>query len=109
MGEDAAVIDFGNTLSGRQDRPHHLRRDEIGWYAVNVNANDIAVMGATPLVSGDDLVAGEDRMATLAEAIYTQIGHACDGWASLAGGHTEITTGWSVPYSGRSHAGRGRF
>ena len=45
MGEDAAVIDFGATYLVAKTDPITFATGEIGWYAVNVNANDIAVMG----------------------------------------------------------------
>src|SRR4030067_1111408 len=51
FGEDAAVIDLGaqypQYLVLKSD-PVSFTSDEIGWYAVHVNANDIAVMGAQP-------------------------------------------------------------
>ena len=36
-----------NTLLAKTD-PITFATDRIGWYAVNVNANDIAVAGGTP-------------------------------------------------------------
>ena len=48
LGEDAAVIDFGDRYLVAKTDPITFATDAIGWYAVNVNANDIAAMGATP-------------------------------------------------------------
>ena len=48
VGEDAAVIDCGDRLLVAKTDPITFASDEIGWYAVHVNANDIAAMGATP-------------------------------------------------------------
>lgn len=99
MGVDAAVIDFGETYLVAKTDPITFASDEIGWYAVNVNANDIAVMGGRPrwFMATVLLPAG---MATpaLAEAIYEQIAAACeDLGVALAGGHTEITAGLNRP------------
>ena len=51
VGEDAAVIDFArdaDTLLVAKSDPITFATDEIGYYAVNVCANDLAVTGATP-------------------------------------------------------------
>ena len=51
VGEDAALIDFGDRYLAAKTDPITFATDLIGWYMVNVNANDIAVMGATPKVA----------------------------------------------------------
>jgi hydrogenase maturation factor len=99
MGVDAAVIDMGATYLVAKTDPITFASDAIGWYAVNVNANDIAVMGATPrwFMATVLLPAGQATPA-LAEAIYDQIAAACaDLGVGLAGGHTEITVGLDRP------------
>ena len=49
IGRDAAVIDTGapHLLVAKSD-PITFASDMIGWYAVHVNANDIACTGARP-------------------------------------------------------------
>ena len=47
-GEDAALIDFGDRYLVAKTDPITFATDEIGWYLVQVNANDLAAMGATP-------------------------------------------------------------
>src|SRR6266542_798193 len=49
IGRDAAVIDTGapRLLVAKSD-PITFAGDMIGWYAVHVNANDIACTGARP-------------------------------------------------------------
>lgn len=99
MGVDAAVIDMGATYLVAKTDPITFASDAIGWYAVNVNANDIAVMGATPrwFMATVLLPAGQ-ATAALAEAIYEQIAAACVALdVALAGGHTEITVGLDRP------------
>lgn len=48
IGEDAAVIRLGRKLLVAKMDPVTLATDLIGWYAVHVNANDIAIMGVRP-------------------------------------------------------------
>jgi hypothetical protein len=49
IGEDAAVIDAGDRYLVVTTDPITFATDHIGRYAVHVNANDIAVLGARPL------------------------------------------------------------
>jgi hydrogenase maturation factor len=98
-GEDAAVFDFGDRCLVAKTDPITFATSEIGWYAVNVNANDVAVMGATPrwFLATVLLPAGQ-ATAELAERIFAQIADACATLGvSLAGGHTEITVGLDRP------------
>lgn len=99
MGVDAAVIDMGATYLVAKTDPITFATEEIGWYAVNVNANDIAVMGATPRwFMATVLLPAGLATAALAEAIYEQIAAACaELGVALAGGHTEITVGLNRP------------
>jgi len=48
IGEDAAVIDMGPVLLVAKTDPITHAGREIGHYAVQINANDIAAMGGTP-------------------------------------------------------------
>ncbi|MEE9217185.1 MAG: hypothetical protein V3U32_07080, partial [Anaerolineales bacterium] len=42
-GEDAALIDFGDRYLVTKTDPITFATDLIGWYVVQVNANDLAV------------------------------------------------------------------
>jgi hydrogenase expression/formation protein HypE len=93
MGEDAAVFDFGDRYLVAKTDPITFATSEIGWYAVNVNANDVAIMGAQPrwFLATVLLPAGQ-ATPELAETIFAQMADACASLdVSLAGGHTEIT------------------
>ena len=72
---------------------------QIGWYAVNVNANDIACTGATPRWFLATLLLPENlTTAALVEDIFAQIDAACAQMnITVAGGHTEITAGLGRP------------
>lgn len=98
-GEDAAVFDFGDRYLVAKTDPITFATSEIGWYAVNVNANDVAVMGAQPrwFLATILLPAGQ-ATAAMAETIFEQIADACAALGvSLAGGHTEITVNLDRP------------
>jgi hydrogenase expression/formation protein HypE len=98
-GEDAAVFDFGDRYLVAKTDPITFATSEIGWYAVNVNANDVAVMGAQPrwFLATVLLPAGQ-ATPQMAEAIFTQMVDACEVLGvSLAGGHTEITVNLDRP------------
>jgi hydrogenase expression/formation protein HypE len=92
-GEDAAVIDMGDRCLVVKSDPITFATSEIGWYAVNVNANDVAVMGAVPrwFLATILLPAGKATPAQ-AESIFGQVYSACAALGiTLVGGHTEIT------------------
>jgi hydrogenase maturation factor len=99
IGEDAAVIDFGDRYLVAKTDPITFATDEIGWYAVHVNANDIAAMGAVPRWFLATILLPEGRTnQELVEGIFAQLSAACHGLGvSLCGGHTEITYGLDRP------------
>lgn len=98
-GEDAAVIDFGERLLIAKSDPITFATDAIGYYAVNVNANDVASMGGTPRWFLATLLLPEkDTTPDLVRDIFAQIREACRTLhVTLVGGHTEITLGLDRP------------
>ncbi len=98
-GEDAAIIDMGDRYLVAKTDPITFATDEIGWYAVNVNANDVACCGAAPKWFLATLLLPERRTdPTLVERIFAQIAEACAALdVTLCGGHTEITYGLDRP------------
>ena len=91
-GEDAALIDMGDRYLAAKTDPITFATDLIGWYAVQVNANDLAVMGATPRWLMATLLLPEGTSADDVRAIFNQLLDACDALGvTLIGGHTEIT------------------
>ncbi len=99
IGEDATVIDFGQTCLVAKTDPITFATDEIGWYAVNVNANDIAVTGGIPRWFLATILLPEGRAdEALTEEILRQLSSACaEIGVSLCGGHTEVTYGLDRP------------
>ena len=97
-GEDAALIDFGDRYLAAKTDPITFATDLIGWYVVQVNANDLAVMGATPRWLMATLLFPEGTRPGEVEEAFDQLGRACaDLGITLVGGHTEITYGLSRP------------
>jgi len=99
IGLDCAVLDLGETLLVLKSDPITFASADIGWYAVQVNANDIATTGATPRWMLATLLLPENQTTPeLVEAISQQLFRACqDMGVSLVGGHTEITYGLQRP------------
>jgi hydrogenase expression/formation protein HypE len=99
VGEDAAVIDMGDRYLVAKTDPITFVTDQIGWYAVQVNANDLATTGATPRwMMATVLLPGGLADAALAEAIFGQLLEASAPLGiTLVGGHTEITHGIDRP------------
>ncbi len=100
VGEDVAVLSTSceHYLVAKSD-PITFATDEIGWYAVHVNANDIACSGGKPRWWLATLLLPEGKTSQeLVERIFAQMGDACaQVGAQLVGGHTEITHGLSRP------------
>ncbi len=91
-GEDAALIDFDNKYLVTKTDPITFATDLIGWYVVQVNANDLAVMGATPKWIMVTLLLPEGISENEVKEIFRQLIDACDKLnVTLIGGHTEIT------------------
>lgn len=92
-GEDAAAVRFeGNILVAASD-PITFATDRIGYYAVSVNANDIAAHGAVPRWFLATLMLPEGSSESDAEDVFDQIESACAAMdVSLIGGHTEVTS-----------------
>lgn len=95
IGRDAAAVRVGDQIIVLKTDPITFATDEIGWYAPNVNANDIACMGATPrwmLVTA--LLPEHQTTPELVRQVFADLRSACNALGvSLIGGHTEITVG----------------
>lgn len=97
IGEDAAVID----LRDKTDRywvvssdPVTFTTEEVGYYGVVVNLNDLATMGAIPKWFLATLLFPEGSNLRIIEKVFRQIHQACRRFGiSFIGGHTEITPG----------------
>ena len=99
LGEDAAVIDWGNRYLVAKTDPITFTAERLGWYAVNVNANDMATLGARPRWFLATLLLPECRTKPeLARRIFRDTLRACRALGvTLCGGHTEVTAGLDRP------------
>jgi hydrogenase maturation factor len=99
VGEDATVISFGDTCLVAKTDPITFATDEIGHYAIHVNANDIATMGAVPRWFLATLLLPQGRTdAALVEDVLASIHRAAESiGVAFCGGHTEITVGLDRP------------
>jgi hydrogenase maturation factor len=98
IGEDAAVIDMGNRLLVAKSDPVTFATDSIGWYAVQVNANDVACTGGVPKWFLATLLIPPHFSEDDAEQVFEQIVDACRTLdIALIGGHSEVTDGIDRP------------
>ena len=98
VGEDTAVLRTRGSLLVAKSDPVTFATDQIGWYAVQVNANDVACTGGTPKWFLATLLVPERFSENEAEAVFDQILEACRSIdVSLVGGHSEVTYGIDRP------------
>jgi thiamin-phosphate kinase len=98
FGEDCAVIDIGNQYLVVKTDPVTFTAENIGWYAVHVNANDIATMGARPQWFQACLLFPPDTSEETVRQVFQQIGETSSSLGvSVTGGHTEITAAVQQP------------
>ncbi len=99
LGEDAAVIDMGHNYLVAKTDPITFATDEIGFYAVHINVNDVVCTGATPKWFQSTILLPEKHTSTdLIESIFKDIHDTCRSLnITIIGGHTEVTSGLVRP------------
>lgn len=98
IGEDAAVIEMADRYLVVSTDPITFASQEMGYYAVMVNANDIATRGARPRWFLMTLLFPERRSDIEVEDLFRQVDAACrELHVGLIGGHTEVTPGLDRP------------
>jgi hydrogenase maturation factor len=98
FGEDAAVIDLGAQWLVLKSDPVTFTREEIGWYAVHVNANDVAVMGARPAWFQSTIIVPPGTAPGIVARIFRDIDRSARGLGiAVTGGHTEISPAVNQP------------
>ena len=99
VGEDVCAIDMQDRYLVAKTDPITFASDRIGWYVVQVNANDLATAGARPkwfLVTA--LLPENETDERLIRDIWDDLRCALKGLdCSLCGGHTEVTVGLERP------------
>ncbi len=95
VGMDAAVVDAGADLLVVKSDPITFAKERAPHYLVNVNANDLACLGATPrwlLVTA--LLPQGMTTESYVRDLFAELNEACAvRGIALIGGHTEITAG----------------
>ncbi|MBI4517764.1 MAG: hypothetical protein HY699_18315 [Deltaproteobacteria bacterium] len=98
FGEDAAVIDLGHQCLVLKSDPVTFTAQEIGWYAVHVNANDIAVMGAQPRWFQTTLIVPPATTVATVRGIVRDIDRAARALGiAVTGGHSEVSPSVTQP------------
>ena len=98
FGLDAAVIDLGRQYLILKSDPVTFTAEEVGWYAVHVNANDVAVMGARPAWFQSTIIVPPGTGAGAVRKIFQDIDRSARGLGiAVTGGHTEISTAVKQP------------
>jgi len=99
IGLDAAVIRIGGRALVAKTDPITFVADEIGTYALLINANDLATMGATPKwFLATVLLPARATTAASVNSLFAQLHTICHRLrVSLCGGHSEITDAVTRP------------
>ena len=98
VGEDAFAVGVGRTVLVGTTDPITFASQHIGHYAVNVNANDVATMGARPRWFLATLLVPPKTGTRLLRTIFDEIDRTCVGLGiRLLGGHTEVTRAVTKP------------
>ena len=98
FGEDAAVLDIGDRYLIAKSDPITFTSHRIGWYALQINANDVATMAARPRWFLGTLLLPPSCSEEDVQQIFADIQQACHSLGvTLIGGHTEVTDGVERP------------
>jgi hydrogenase maturation factor len=93
-GVDAAVVALGAQRLVLKSDPVTFTTTRLGWYVVQVNANDVAVMGARPCWFQPTILLPPGTLVSRVTAIVREIHEACRTLGiAVTGGHTEVTDG----------------
>jgi hydrogenase maturation factor len=91
---DAAVVALGRQRLVLKSDPVTFTTTRLGWYVVQVNANDVAVMGARPCWFQPTILLPPGTRRSQVTAIVREIHAACRALGiAVTGGHTEVTDG----------------
>ncbi|MBW3577425.1 MAG: hypothetical protein KY462_06750 [Actinobacteria bacterium] len=98
IGEDAAAIDVPAGILVVATDPVTLTGSDVGAFAVVVNANDVAVMGARPRWFLASVLLPQGTTESELRELFADLRMALDDvGAALVGGHTEVTAAVTQP------------
>ncbi len=94
VGRDAAAIRFGDAVLVAKSDPITFASTGTAAYLVDINANDLACLGATPRWLLVTALLHEGVTAADVETLFTDLSAVCaTRGIAMVGGHTEITAG----------------
>lgn len=94
LGEDCAVVDFGDQVAVLTTDPVTGASAYLGRYAVHVACNDLATSGAEPVALLLTLLLQEGTTEEDLERIMREAGESARRLGvEIIGGHTEVTPG----------------
>jgi hydrogenase maturation factor len=97
-GVDAAVIALGRRRLVLKSDPVTFTARRVGWYAVQVNANDVAAMGARPCWFQPTILVPPGTRPARVIGIAREMHQACRALGiAITGGHTEVTDAVTRP------------
>jgi len=109
LGEDCAVIDFGESVAVLTTDPVTGARGHLGRYAVHVTCNDLATSGAEPVALLMTLLLKEGTTEPELEGLMREAGEAARRLGvEIVGGHTEVTPGIDHTIAVMTALGRAR-
>ncbi|WP_440059192.1 AIR synthase family protein [Thermogladius sp. 4427co] len=92
VGEDAAFIRFKDGFLVVHSDPITTAYWRIGWYAIHIAANDIAVRGVSPRYFLPVVLLSPNMSSREIESIFEDMGKAARELSGvIVGGHTEFT------------------
>ena len=92
------MVDMGDRLLIAKSDPVTFAADRVGWYVVQVNANDVACTGAAPRWFLPTVLLPTSATPDDVRGIFTDISVACRQiGVAVIGGHTEVTDGLPRP------------
>ncbi len=98
VGEDCAVVDMGDRVLIAKSDPVTFAADRVGWYVVQVNANDVACTGGVPRWFLPTVLLPTGATPDDLRSIFRDISEACRQiGVAVIGGHTEVTDGLPRP------------
>lgn len=108
IGEDCAVIDFGQYECVVSTDPITAAVNDIGRLAIHISCNDIASNGIEPLGITLAVMLPEGTTEEDVEMIMAQAGAAAESCGvEIIGGHTEVTKAVNQPVIVSTAFGRG--
>ena len=102
VGEDCAVLNIDGGIDGRciiaTADPITFAAERAGWYAVQVNANDIASSGGIPRWFLPTALLPASGAPDDARRLFAELARACrELGIAIIGGHTEVTAAVTRP------------